>query len=125
MSAITPSSRFLAHGAIGKAQNSSKIWYPFSTLNSFFRCAAHLNTLRGVRLCYPSFASAIPLYFSFCGIGHTRPFPVRESVALQRIALFKHGATCRSYVNFLRKACYYLGGLLTGFPHPRLTSLKA
>ena len=100
---------FSKMGPSAKLKILRKAGTPLSTVNSFFRSASQLNTLRGVRLCYSSFASAVRLYFSFCEIKSIRPFPVRESTVLQWSSLFKPGNTYSSYVNYLRKACFYLG----------------
>ena len=82
---------------------------PLTTANSFFRCASQLNSVRGIQFNYRSFCSATRLYFSFCEIKNARPYPAREQVVLQRGSLSKPGATYGSYINFLRKACFYLG----------------
>ena len=101
---------FLTLCPSAKLQALRQAGAPLSAVNAFFRHTSQFHALRGVRLCYRSFASGIRLYFSFCELKNVRPSPVRECVVLQRSALFKPRDTFRSYVNFLRKACFYIGG---------------
>ena len=108
-----------------KLKTLRKAGTPVSAVNSFFRCAAQLNALRGVRLCYRSFCSGIRLYFSFCELRNVRPSPVRECVILQWIAMFKPGDTYRSYVNFVRKDCFYMGEPTDWFTSAVLNVIKS
>ena len=102
-------SQILLIRAARKDKILRKAGTPLTTANSFFRCADQLNSIRGVSHNYRSFCSAIRLYFSFCEVKNARTSTVREQVVLQRSSLFKHGATYGSYINFLRKAFFYLG----------------
>ena len=57
---------FSSLGPAAKLKTFRHAGTPVSDVNSFFRCAAQLEAIRGVRLRYRPFASAIRPYFSFC-----------------------------------------------------------
>ena len=83
---------------------------PVSAANSSFRWDAQLNSLRGVRSFYRSFASSIRPYFSLREIKKTRPIAILECAILQRSALFKPDDTYRPCASCVRKDCFYFGG---------------
>ena len=80
---------------------------PQFNLSRFSRAASQDLALDGIKKCFPSFASAIRLYFSFCELRGS-PFPVTERIMVERIGIFSPGATFSNYVGYIRKAFYFL-----------------
>ena len=81
--------------------------------NRFFRTAAQSTALQGVLFCFPSFASGIRCYYSFCELRNNPPFPVSERVVIEWSSVFSCGATFSNYVGYVRKACHFLQHPLT------------
>ena len=77
-------------------------------IRRFFRVKAQKNALTGVRFCFGSFTSAIRCYYNFCELRETPPFPVKAISVIEWSSIFNPGATFNNYVNYLKKACFYL-----------------
>ena len=66
------------------------------------------NAIRPIQISLPCFASAVRCFFSFCELISAPAFPVSERKALLWSAIFNAGRTYGNYLNFIRKACFYL-----------------
>ena len=77
-------------------------------INRFPMTSAHMNALTGIIFRFQSFASSIRCYYSFCELRGNPPFPVREAVVIEWSSIFNQWGTFRNYINYLKKACYYL-----------------
>ena len=47
-------------------------------------------------------------YFSFCELRGNPPFPARVAIVVEWSSLFNPGGPFRNYVNYLKKACFFL-----------------
>ena len=95
-------------GPAAKLKTMRTAQLPQYRINRFFRTDSQSIALTGAQRCFPSFASGMRFYYSFCGLRGTPPFPFRERVVVEWISVFKPGQTFRNYVGYLRKACHYL-----------------
>ena len=85
-------------------------------MNSFFRCAAQLNTLRGVRQRYRSFSSDILLYFSFCELKIYDPSTRGKAPAFIGALYSNQGTpTAHTLITYV-KLSITRASLLTGIP---------
>ena len=73
-------------------------------------CTAGMRrkAIRAIQLSLPAFASAARCFFSFCELISVPAFPVSERAVLLWSAIFNEGRTYGNYLNFARKACFYL-----------------
>ena len=81
---------------------------PQFKINRFVKTAAQNIALQVIQYCFPSFASGIRCYYSFCELRNVPPFPVSGRVVLEWSSVFSCGATFANYVGRLRNSCHFL-----------------
>ena len=77
-------------------------------MERFSRRQSQLIALIGVMNTFPSFCSGVRSYFSFCELNGAKPFPVNDRTILLWGSLFGPCRHFPNYVNYLKKACFFL-----------------
>ena len=80
-------------GPTEKLKTIRKAQHPQYMMNRLFRTSSQSIAINGIRRFFPSFASGIRCYYSFCELRGTPPCPERERVVTEWISISKPGLT--------------------------------
>ena len=115
---------FLRMGPAARLEAFRASGTPKDLLLTFCQAGQKLNALKSIRCSIPCFSSALRCYFSFCELTALPASPVSERAILLRGAIFNDGKTFGNYLNFVRKACFFLSEPAAWFSNAVINTVR-
>ena len=94
-------------GPVAKITSLRKRNFPSRKLSHLITEWTQPNLLKQIKGSFPSIASAIRCYTSFCELVSAHPFPPTEERVIRWSCVFNDTATYRNYIGHLRSACFF------------------